>query len=521
MKKYTSILEAAKAYVAQGFSVIPIRNGEKRPSIEWDIYQDRRPTDQEIIEWFSGTDNQIGIVTGRVSSGRFIVDFDGEKWDEGFTAFMEDFPELLETLIVETGSGRSHVWATCVMMPSDLGKVIYKHVCGKDEQGYDIVDYQIELRCNGHQTLCPPSRHPSGNYYKWVDESKPLIALSEERFKELVQWMHGHPDKAGKAQPQTPPAGPVGPAVLWKAVPQYRKPSAEEFAQIDALLTDDDRDRLAHYYLIRAVRDMKNGQYRNDTGHQFCCELHNVGLNRERAYPLMENYQAQVPQEGKDPYTLREAKATVDSVYAHHERNLPNRINLILKYDDKTGAWSSYGSINEPDAEKILGFNLTEAGNAECFKYIFGDVYCYIPEVGGWYGFDTVRWDEAEAEIHCRMVELMRAKSRCAVLGIQDPEKVKKHMNWCLSSESDSRVYHSLHMAQNYLPRKREFFELDNYMLGVRNGVVDLRTGEFRAARPEDYLLKNTDIEFNPEAKCPIWMNTVTEIFGGDLLNLA
>ena len=46
-------------------------------------------------------------------------------------------------------------------------------------------------------------------------------------------------------------------------------------------------------------------------------------------------------------------------------------------------------------------------------------------------------------------------------------------------------------------------FEPNPYLLGVKNGVVDLRTGEFRDYRPEDLLLDQADVLYDPNAKCP------------------
>jgi len=101
------------------------------------------------------------------------------------------------------------------------------------------------------------------------------------------------------------------------------------------------------------------------------------------------------------------------------------------------------------------------------------------------------------------MVELMRAKGKDAILTINDSDKANKITHWCLSSESDSRVFHSLHMATFYMPRKREEFETDIYLFGVRNGVINLRINEFKPARPQNYLLRNTDIDYDPMPSAP------------------
>jgi putative DNA primase/helicase len=54
----------------------------------------------------------------------------------------------------------------------------------------------------------------------------------------------------------------------------------------------------------------------------------------------------------------------------------------------------------------------------------------------------------------------------------------------------------------------------DTWLLGVNNGVVDLRTGELRPGRPDDRITMTTGVDFDPEAKCPRWEQFLTEVFG-------
>ncbi|MCB1116040.1 MAG: bifunctional DNA primase/polymerase, partial [Chlamydiia bacterium] len=71
-------LEAARSYVARGFSVIPIRANGKRPAEDWEQYQHTLPTGEQLTEWFDTTDLNIGIVTGAVS-GIYVIDVDTYK----------------------------------------------------------------------------------------------------------------------------------------------------------------------------------------------------------------------------------------------------------------------------------------------------------------------------------------------------------------------------------------------------------------------------------------------------------
>lgn len=52
-----------------------------------------------------------------------------------------------------------------------------------------------------------------------------------------------------------------------------------------------------------------------------------------------------------------------------------------------------------------------------------------------------------------------------------------------------------------------------DHLLGVANGVVDLRTGKLRPARPEDLITRHSPVAYDPKAKCPTWhrfLNRVT-----------
>jgi P4 family phage/plasmid primase-like protien len=61
-------------------------------------------------------------------------------------------------------------------------------------------------------------------------------------------------------------------------------------------------------------------------------------------------------------------------------------------------------------------------------------------------------------------------------------------------------------------------FKLDQipYLLGVKNGVVDLRTGELRECKPEDGIYRILDIEYDPQASIQLMQDTVMTIMADD-----
>jgi putative DNA primase/helicase len=50
------------------------------------------------------------------------------------------------------------------------------------------------------------------------------------------------------------------------------------------------------------------------------------------------------------------------------------------------------------------------------------------------------------------------------------------------------------------------------WLLNVRNGTIDMDTGEFRERRQEDMITKCAAVEYDPEAGCPAWKQFVREI---------
>ncbi len=54
------------------------------------------------------------------------------------------------------------------------------------------------------------------------------------------------------------------------------------------------------------------------------------------------------------------------------------------------------------------------------------------------------------------------------------------------------------------------------WLLGCANGVVDLRTGDFRPGRPDDYISKASPVAWDEDAKADLWEEKVLEIMDDD-----
>jgi putative DNA primase/helicase len=51
----------------------------------------------------------------------------------------------------------------------------------------------------------------------------------------------------------------------------------------------------------------------------------------------------------------------------------------------------------------------------------------------------------------------------------------------------------------------RSEFDADPLLLGLPNGVLDLRDGSFRSAQRKDMITKLAGAEYDVDATCPTW----------------
>jgi hypothetical protein len=161
-----TLLEWAHYYVFElGFSVIPLKFRGKTPLVPWKRYQERTPTDTELRRWFHRQDRNIGIVTGEVSKGLCVVDFDNidlfEAWntDRRWDRFS----------VVSTGRG-FHVYVKCLAHTHpDTGKAYFRG------------EHLGDIRYNGGYVVAPPSIHVNGFSYRFLS----MIQFAPVNFREL------------------------------------------------------------------------------------------------------------------------------------------------------------------------------------------------------------------------------------------------------------------------------------------------------------------------------------------------
>ena len=148
-----NVVDAARGYLARGWSVIPIEARGKRPLVRWQRYQQHLPEPDEIARWFAAdADANVGIVTGRLSR-LVVLDVDpGHGGADSIAAWERRHGPMPETVECTTGGGGRHLY--------------FGHPGGEVHNRAGLAP-GIDLRGDGGLVVAPPSVHPSGRRYRW------------------------------------------------------------------------------------------------------------------------------------------------------------------------------------------------------------------------------------------------------------------------------------------------------------------------------------------------------------------
>lgn len=194
-------------YNTCGFSIIPLKEKDKRPNIpSWDKYKDTRPTKEEIKEWLDkGLFKNIAIICGHVSNDLVVIDFD----DAGIPKEIGlDFEKVMEkgNWVIKTGKGY-HVYIKHKGNPGGIEKSL---------------PFKIEYRANNGYVAGPPSIHPNGETYHFLKNEKitEIKPLQENDAREMWDQLNKKlKEKRGiKDKPSTDTTETDYPACVKKAL---------------------------------------------------------------------------------------------------------------------------------------------------------------------------------------------------------------------------------------------------------------------------------------------------------------
>lgn len=185
------ILTTALRFATQGIVVVPVASdGSKRPGLSsWKEFQDRQPTQDELLAWFNNDQVQgLGVITGPISGNLLMIEFEGRAVEQKLhlraaeaikaAGFEELWQSVVDGYTEATPSGGIH-FLVKVDGPAIDGNTKLASKPGEDG------GCLIETRAAGGFSICAPSggtAHPSGKSWTMIAgsiETIPTITTDE------------------------------------------------------------------------------------------------------------------------------------------------------------------------------------------------------------------------------------------------------------------------------------------------------------------------------------------------------
>jgi Bifunctional DNA primase/polymerase, N-terminal len=175
------MLQSALALAAQGIAVFPIKYRTKKPDT-WHGFKDATTNPATIRRWFCcNFQRNLGARTGQ-ASGVWVFDADNLQ---SLSALEEQHGPLPITRQSQSSRGL-HFWFATPILPLQSSK--------------SRIGPGLDVQSDGNYVVAPPSVHPDGPSYRWVNDA-PIV--------EAPSWLLVLARKP--APPRTPTPAPSAP----------------------------------------------------------------------------------------------------------------------------------------------------------------------------------------------------------------------------------------------------------------------------------------------------------------------
>ncbi|NMC31566.1 MAG: hypothetical protein GYA36_03765 [Veillonellaceae bacterium] len=224
-----------------------------------------------------------------------------------------------------------------------------------------------------------------------------------------------------------------------------------------------------------------------------------------------------VPEGGRNDYLFRRAclflKAGVQQENLLERLAEENEDACAPPLDDDEVARIAESAIKYAEA-----FGDGDLGNARRFTMEHGRDVRFVEKLGGFLVWDGARWGiDEDGEID-RLAKQTITQLKIDAMDEPDPIKRKAMLRHAGASSKLPRIRAMVELAKSERPiaAKQGDFDREPWLLCVKNGTLDLKTGTLRPHRREDMLTKMAPVMFDPDAKCPNFERFMLSITGGD-----
>lgn len=479
----SKFLTAALAYAKAGWCVFPLPEGGKAATLkDWPKLASKDP--EQIRKWWTKTPraNIAGIPPG----GYFVFDVDageGKRGAEVLKDLEAKHDRIPRALVAHTGGGGLHY---VLKLPE--GAAPPKGLAN----AYDV-------KTSSGYIVMAPSVHPNGTPYRWREFEPEEFAEHFADAPEAPQWLVS---EGREAEPRPDYEYAVDRLGLTP------KEAKTVLRNLDFAEWCDGRDG---WVKVGMALHHEFGEDGLDLWDEFSQESAKYdSKDLERVWKSFRGdsdpfrFRSLLKEAGLTMAELRRVPATVS-------RKLPPTWEILgidpppLAIIEKSRRY--VGEISTSDTH--IGLDFAKRHQADLR---------YVPEWDHWVEYSGHAWTR------CDPIERMQAFASERFI------YASKVLNSAVDDSAREFAEVQVDMARKLLARAKQKssldsasslsvirtaageFDADPYVLGVRNGVVDLRTGERIPSSPSQWITKQAGCDFDPDAEAPRFMRLLNRV---------
>jgi len=273
-------------------------------------------------------------------------------------------------------------------------------------------------------------------------------------------------------------------------------PLTEGIAELPSWILETEEKKIEtriEGWVEELLKGVEEGQ-RNDAlarlaGHYFGKKL---SLEETKAILLDWN------RRNKPPLDDEEVIRTVESIYKTDLKNKESKEEAIKPETVIT----------------VDGFRSTDFWNSENFVKKYKGKLLHCEQWGSWLSYKDGKWTKDNINETQGLAKKIILSYYQQASQMEEEDKERKRLaRHTLKSETQRAVSSMIELSKSDLAIAPEAFNKEPYIVNLKNGTLNLKTMEFWEHRPEDLLTKQMNVNYNPQAICPKWLNFLDKIF--------